>query len=103
MAKVYFSTQVMNDKMITGLNQTISELQLAINQANSLSIPSNFRFKSFLLELDGELSTIKQNILDITEWCKRCQASYMDTDERLDANIVSLDSPIISSLIGMIK
>ena len=55
------------------------------------------------MELGGELSTIKQNLLDTTEWCKRCQTSYTETDERLDANIVSLDSPIISSLRGMIK
>ena len=103
MAKVYFSTQIMNDNMITDLSQTIRELQPVINQSNSLSIPSSFHFKSFLVELGGELSTIKQNLLDTTEWCKRCQTSYTETDERLDANIVSLDSPIISSLRGMIK
>lgn len=103
MAKVEFSTDLMQRTVIPNLNKTIDSLNVLIDKCAQLYVPSGFKYKDYLTSLYYNNKNIKKNIVSVKEWIYSSNTMYNNLIESIRQEARNLDNIKIGKKYSSIK
>jgi len=103
MTKIEFSMNTFQRTVIPGLEKTTDSLDVLINKCYQLSIPSDFRYRTYLLNLDNDFKIYKKNIAIVKEWIYKSNTKYNNIIEEMKQSSVNLNNIQIGKKYSSIK
>lgn len=89
MAKIKFDYTPINNNCIESINRAINDLNGLSNKIDSISIPGDFEYYSFVRKMSGDLAIRRQNLDNFKSWLKNTNNSY---DKNLNDYKLGVDS-----------
>lgn len=89
MAKIKFDYTPINNNCIESINRAINDLNGLSNKIDSVSIPGDFEYYSFVRKMSGDLAIRRQNLDNFKSWLKNTNNSY---DKNLNDYKLGVDS-----------
>ena len=92
MTKIEFSMNTFQRSVLPNLEKTINSLDLLINKCYQLSIPSDFKYRTYLLNLDSDFKGIKNSVISVKDWIDKSNKKYNNLVDEIRQNSVNLNN-----------
>lgn len=103
MTKIEFSMNTFQRTVLPGLENTIDSIDVLIKKCYQLSVPSDFKYRTYLLNLDNDFKGYKNNIIAVKDWIYKSNTKYNDLFEEMKQNSVNLNNIQIGKKYSSIK
>ena len=103
MAKIYFEESNLNRLVNVGLESSINNLRKAIETSSMLSIPYEFKCRSYLNSLDNNLKTNLNTINSVYNTIKDSAKTYSNISNDVNSNVSGIENYSISLRQSAIK
>lgn len=82
MAKLYYKSDSIKESVLPNIVEAKNHLNVSYSKANSLSVPNDFGYRTFLLNLPNEIKKLENSCENIQVWAnKSMQAVDMASSE----------------------
>lgn len=82
MAKLYYKSDSIKESVLPNIIEAKNHLNISYSKANALSVPSDFNYRSFLMNLPNEIKKLEDSCENIRVWAnKSIQAIDMASSE----------------------
>lgn len=92
MTKIEFSMSSLQRSVLPGMEKAIDNLEILIKYSYQLSIPSNFKYKTYLLNLDDNFKNYKSKISSVKSWIYTSNQRYNNLVDEIRKNSVNLNN-----------
>lgn len=87
MAIVNFDSKYYDNKIEPNVSTAKSYLLGAKNKSQSLSVPTDFKYYNYLVELDVDINRIIKDLDKFNDWVKKCKKTYKDISDKYEEEI----------------
>lgn len=82
MAKLYYKSDLINESVLQNVIDAKNHLNVSYSKANALSVPNDFSYRSFIINLPNELKKLEDSCENVKTWLnKSVQAIDMASSE----------------------
>ena len=91
MSKLKYNKLSLNSVVVTSVQNTINDVNNLQNNINSLPIPNDFIGNSLLSTLKDQVNEIKINLINIDNWLKDSNNSFIEFSNMVTNEINSIE------------